>query len=86
LKEVLAHEDHVGRRGTMTDKFDKFACALNNSEALPWSTNGRHYNDKFKLLLVGIRRTDRARASVSGTDDDFDKKDQLLADVLSAVH
>jgi hypothetical protein len=86
LKEVLANEAHVCRRGTMTDKFDEVACALNNSNALPWSTNGKNCNDRFKLLLVGFRRTDRARASASGTEEDFGEKDQLLADILSAVN
>jgi hypothetical protein len=86
LKEVLANEAHMCRRGTMTDKFDEVACALNNSEALPWSTNGKHCNDRFKLLLAGFRRTDRARASASGTEEDFGEKDQLLADILSAVN
>jgi hypothetical protein len=86
LKEVLANEAHVCHRGTMTGKFDEVACALNNSNALPWSTNGKHCNNRFKLLLVGFRRTDRARASASGTEEDFGEKDQLLADILSAVN
>jgi hypothetical protein len=70
----------------MTDKFDEVACALKNSEALPWSTNGKHCNGSFKLLLAGFRRMDRARASASRTEEDFGEKDQLLADILSNVN
>jgi hypothetical protein len=50
----------VCRRGTMTDKFDEVACALNNSNALPWSTNGNHCNDRFNFFSwVSVGLTER---------------------------
>jgi hypothetical protein len=85
LKEVLANKAHVSLRGTMTDKFEEVAAALNNSAALPWHTNGKHCSDRFKLLLANYRRTDRVRARASGTEEDFGEKDQLLTDILSEI-
>jgi hypothetical protein len=70
----------------MSENEFEFACALKNSEALSWSTNERHYNDKLKHLLAGIRRTGRACVSASGTEEEFGKMDQLLADFLSPVN
>jgi hypothetical protein len=52
----------------------------------PWNTNGKHCNDRYKLLLAKFRRVNRARALASGTEEEFGERDQLLADIQSAVN
>jgi hypothetical protein len=59
---------------------------LNEGNALPGNTNGKHCNDRYKLLLANFRRADRARALASGTEEEFGERDQLLADIHSAVN
>jgi hypothetical protein len=86
LKEVVANDAHVCRRGKVTENFEEAARALNESNALPWITNGKHCNDRYKLLLAKFRRADRARALASGTEEEFGERDQLLADIQSAVN
>jgi hypothetical protein len=85
LKEALAHDAHVCRRGKMTEKFEKVASSLNDRNALPWSTNGKHCTDRFKLLVANFRHTDRALSSASGVEEEYGGKCQLLADVISAI-
>jgi hypothetical protein len=75
----------VCRRGKVTEKFDGFARALNEGNALPWNTNGKQRIDRYKLL-ANFRRADRARALVSGTEEEFGERDQLLADIQSTVN
>jgi hypothetical protein len=41
---------------------------------------------RTKLLLANFRRTDRARALASGTEEEFGEREQLLADIQSAVN
>jgi hypothetical protein len=85
LKEALAHNAHVCRRGKLTEKFEEVAVSLNDSSALPWPTNGKHCTDRFKLLVANFRRIDRARSSASGIEEEYGEKDQLLADIVSAI-
>jgi hypothetical protein len=66
--------------------FEDVARALNEGNALPWNTNGKHCNDRYKLFLANFRRADRARALASGTEEEFGERDQLLADIHSAVN
>jgi hypothetical protein len=40
---------------------------------LPWNTNGKQTN-RIKLLLANFRRTDRARALASGTEEGIWRK------------
>jgi hypothetical protein len=61
-KEIAANEAHVCRRGTMTEKFEEVARTLNEGDVLPWNTNGKPCNGRYKLLLANFRRADRARA------------------------
>jgi hypothetical protein len=62
LKEALAHNAYVCRRGKLTEKFEEVAVSLNDSSALPCPTNGKHCTDRFKLLVANFRRIDRARS------------------------
>jgi hypothetical protein len=82
----VANDAHVCRRGRMTERFEDVARALNEGNALPWNTNGKHCNDRCKLLLANFRRADRARALASGTEEEFGERDQLLADIQSAAN
>jgi hypothetical protein len=86
LKEIVANHAHVCRRGKVAENFEEVARALNEGNALPWNLNGKHCNDRNKLLLANFRRADRARALASGTGEEFGERDQLLADILSAVN
>jgi hypothetical protein len=86
LKEIVANDAHVCRHGKVAEKFEDVARALNEGNALPWNTNGKHCNDMYKLLLANFRRADRARALASGTEEKFGERDQLLADIHSAVN
>jgi hypothetical protein len=71
LKEIVASDAHVCRRGKVTEPFEEVARALNEGNALPWNTNGKHCNNRYKLLRANYRRADRARALASGTEDEF---------------
>ena len=85
LKEALAHNAHVFRRGKLTEKFEEVAVSLNHSSALPWPTNCKHCTYRFKLLVANFRRIDRARSSDSGIEEEYGEKDQLLVDIVSAI-
>jgi hypothetical protein len=85
LKEVIACGAHVSRRGSQMDKFEEVSAALNNGGAFPWMTDAKHCLDRYKLLLSTFRRLDRVRASASGTEEEFNEKDQLLSDISVAV-
>jgi hypothetical protein len=67
------------------DKFEEVSVALNNGGAFPWMTDAKHCLDRYKLLLSNFRRLDRVRASESGTEEEFNEKDQLLSDISVAV-
>jgi hypothetical protein len=82
----VANDAHVCRRGNVTEIFDEVARALNEGNALPWNSSGKHRNDRHKLLLANFRRAGRARALASGTDEVFGERDQQLADIPSAVN
>jgi hypothetical protein len=86
LKEIVANDAHVSRRGKVAEKFEDVARGLNEGNALPWNTNGKHCNDRYKLLLANFRRAGRARPLASGTGEEFGERDQLLADIHSAVN
>jgi hypothetical protein len=75
----------VCRRGK-GEKFEEVAPALNEGNALPWNSNGKHCNYRNKLLLANFRRADRARALASGKGEEFGKRDQLFANTQSAVN
>jgi hypothetical protein len=85
LKEVLACGAHTCRRGSQMDKFDELSVSLNSNGALPLTTDGKHCLDRYKLLVASFKRTDRARASASGIEEPFGEKEELLADIASAV-
>jgi hypothetical protein len=85
LKEALAHDSHVCRRGKMTERFEEVASSLNNTNSLPWSTNWKHCTDRFKLLVANFRRTCRALSSASRVEVEYGEKHQLLTDVVSAI-
>jgi hypothetical protein len=86
LKEFVANDAHVYRRGKVAENFEDVARALNEGNALPWNTNGKHCNDRYKLLLANFRRADQARALANGTEEEFGERDQLLADIQSPVN
>jgi hypothetical protein len=86
VKEIVANDAPVCRRGKVAEKFEDVARALNEGNALPWNTNGKHCNDMYTLLLANFRRADRARALASGTEEEFGERDQLLADIHTAVN
>jgi hypothetical protein len=86
LIEIVANDRHVCRFGKVIETFEEVARALNDSNALPWNTNGKHCNDRYKLVLANFRRADRARALASGIEEEFGKREQLLADIQSAVN
>jgi hypothetical protein len=81
----VANDSHVCRRGKVTETFEEVARALNEGNAIPWNKNGKNCNDRHKLLLANFRRADRARALASGTEEEFGEREQLLADIQSAV-
>jgi hypothetical protein len=86
LIEIVANDGHVCRFAKVTETFEEVARALNQGNALPWKTNGKHCNDRYKLLLANFRRADRARALASEIEEEFGERDQLLADIQSAVN
>jgi hypothetical protein len=71
VKGIVANDDHVCRRGKVTETFEEVSRALNEGNTLPWNTNGKHCNDRYKLLLAKFRRADRAHALASGTEEEF---------------
>jgi hypothetical protein len=85
LKEVISSDAHVSRRGALMEKFDEVSTALNNSGSMPWRTDGKHCLDRYKLLLASFKRAERARASASGAEEEFNKKDQILSDIVIAA-
>jgi hypothetical protein len=76
LKELIASDAHVSRRGALMEKFDEVSTALNSSGSIPWRTDGKNCLDRYKHLLDSFKRADRARASASGADEEFNEKDQ----------
>jgi hypothetical protein len=71
LEEIVVNDAHVCRRGNVAENFEEVARALNEGNALPWNSNGKHCNDRNKLLLAIFRRAIRARALASGTGEEF---------------
>jgi hypothetical protein len=65
----VANDALLSWHGTGTENFEEVARALNEGNALPRNTNGKHCNDRYKLLFANFR-TDRARALASGTQGD----------------
>jgi hypothetical protein len=86
LKEVLACNAHTSKRGSLMDNFDAVSGVLNTSRVLPWATDGKHCLDRYKLLVSCFKREDRAKSRASGTEEDFNEKEQLLSDIVSAVN
>jgi hypothetical protein len=70
----------------VTENFEEVTRALNEGNALPWNSNGKYCNDRYKLLLAKFRKADQARALASGTDEEFGERYQQLADIQSAVN
>jgi hypothetical protein len=58
---------------------------LNKSGVLPLSTDAKHCLDRYRLLIASFKREDRARASASGTEEEFCERDQLLSDIVTAT-
>jgi hypothetical protein len=48
----VANDAHVCRHGKVAEIFEVVARASNEGSALPWNSNGKHCNDRNKLLLV----------------------------------
>jgi hypothetical protein len=65
------------------EKFDEVSTALKNSGSMPWRTDGKHCLDRYKLRLASFKRADRARASASGAEKEFNEKDQNYLILLS---
>jgi xanthine/CO dehydrogenase XdhC/CoxF family maturation factor len=83
----VANDAHACRRGKVTETFEEVArAALNEGNALPWNTNGKHCNGRYKLLLENFRRADRARALASGIEEEIGERYQKLAGIQSAVN
>jgi hypothetical protein len=80
-KKLVANDAYVCQRGKVTENFEEVARALNAGNTLLWNSNGKHCNDRYKLLLANFGRAARARAVASGTEEEFGERDQLLADV-----
>jgi hypothetical protein len=74
VKETVANNAHACWRGKLAEKFGEAARALNEGNARPWNSNGKHCNVRYKILLANFRRADRARALASGTDEEFGGK------------
>ena len=85
LKEVIAIGAHVSKRGSQMENFDAISDTLNKSGVLLWSTDAKHCLDRYRLLIVTFKREDRARASASGTEEEFCERDQLLSDIITAA-
>ena len=68
LKEIVANGAHAVRRGSQSDKFDEVATSLNANGVMPWSTDGKHCIDRYRLLIATFRRADRARAATTGAE------------------
>ena len=85
LKEIVANGAHAVRRGSQSDKFDEVGTSLNANGVMPWSTDGKHCIDRYRLLIATFRRADRARAATSGAEEEFGEKDQLLSDICNAI-
>jgi hypothetical protein len=81
FKEIVANDARACRRGKVTENFKEIARALHEGNALPWNSNGKLCNDRYKLLLANLR----ARALASGIGE-FGERDQFLADIQSAVN
>jgi hypothetical protein len=54
LKEIVANDAHVCRRGNVAENFEEVARALNEGNALPWNSNGKPCNDRYKLLRASF--------------------------------
>jgi hypothetical protein len=84
LKEVIAFGGLVCKRGSQMERFDAISAALNKS-VLPWSTDAKHCLDRYRLLMASFKREDKARASASGTEEEFCERDQPLSDIVTAT-
>jgi hypothetical protein len=70
----------------VTENFEEVARALNEGNALPWDSNGKYCNDRYKLLLANFRKADQACALARGTDEEFGERYQQLADIQSPAN
>jgi hypothetical protein len=85
LKEVVAHSAHLAKRGESGSLFEVVAKALNDTQMLPWSTEGKHCADRFNLIVRLFRQTDRVRRAASGQEEEYGEKEQPLDDIVCAI-
>jgi hypothetical protein len=65
LNEVFSVEAHVPKHGETVLKFGAVADKLNRSGYLPWKTDPKHVQDRFKLLMANWILRDRANTQAS---------------------
>ena len=56
LTEIQKIEAHLCNRGTRFERFAKVADNLNASGKVPWRTDGKHCDDRFKLIKKKHKR------------------------------
>jgi hypothetical protein len=65
LNEVFAVGAHVPKHGETVLKFGAVADKLNSSGYLPWTTDPKDVQDRFKLLMANWIRRVRANTQAS---------------------
>jgi hypothetical protein len=63
---------------------DEICAALNKRGILPWSTDAKHYLDRYRLLIASFTKEYSAITSAFWTKE-FCERDQLLSDIVTAA-
>ena len=57
------------------------ATELNKLKLFPWLTDGKHCQDRFKLLIKNWRSEDARMIKASGVDETYGELEQLCEDI-----
>jgi hypothetical protein len=83
MKEVIAHSAHVVRRGEAG--FDEVETSLNDTEVLPWRTDGKYCSNRFHLLVRVFRQSDAHQRRTRGQEEEYTEKYRLLPDIVTSL-
>jgi len=85
LKEVQAAGAHRAPHGQTLLLFEQVAQHFNASGLVAWKTDGKHCQDRFKLLIAKFRKEDKEKAAASGGAEEYGEYEQLCQDLATEI-
>lgn len=85
LKEVISIEPYAAHRGQVTERWEKVAANYNKGVGIDGAINAERARKHFDKLLKEFKSQEATPLRASGTDEQYDEQDQLLADVKDRI-